>query len=304
MTKKIKLPKLNFKLPFKVVATKKVEGTASIFFGSKVPMKIEKDKIETLLELFFDKYKKLVKDVSEEQKSIQTNPLSAEFLYDFFDNISAVQQVQNGTAFTMGGNGIVHTNALPQPDDDLGIGFPDSKDVAPEIKVQKKPIEVFAELERVPNPISLIDLDKKIEILKKKQNLAAQLYTQYDIKGAIERLENRKKYEEVKEFYNKFPYTHSDKINDLLTKYNLVLKQSDLFVPEFPDDAVEIMDAYQETTKQMCGKKPTFYVIATQDCFNKKYERRDPILLVQSPFGFFWQVLGAWDSEMILLSEL
>ena len=51
-------------------------------------------------------------------------------------------------------------------------------------------------------------------------------------------------------------------------------------------------------------KKPVFYVIAEPDKFRKAYEKRDPILLVQSPFGFYWQILGAWDKEMILLSEL
>jgi hypothetical protein len=45
-------------------------------------------------------------------------------------------------------------------------------------------------------------------------------------------------------------------------------------------------------------------VIAEPDKFRKAYEKRDPILLVQSPFGFYWQILGAWDKEMMLLSEL
>ena len=38
--------------------------------------------------------------------------------------------------------------------------------------------------------------------------------------------------------------------------------------------------------------------------FRKAYEKRDPILLAQSPFGFYWQILGAWDKEMLLLGEL
>jgi uncharacterized lipoprotein len=47
-----------------------------------------------------------------------------------------------------------------------------------------------------------------------------------------------------------------------------------------------------------------FYVIAEEKSFKSAAEKRDPILLVQSPFGFYWQILGAWDKEMILLSEL
>jgi hypothetical protein len=82
------------------------------------------------------------------------------------------------------------------------------------------------------------------------------------------------------------------------------MNTSDLFVPEFPDDAIAVMKAYTEEMDKICSKKPVFYVIAEPDKFRKAYEKRDPILLVQSPFGFYWQILGAWDKEMILLSEL
>jgi hypothetical protein len=64
------------------------------------------------------------------------------------------------------------------------------------------------------------------------------------------------------------------------------------------------MKKYTNNMKKLCQKKPVFYVIAEPDKFKKAYEKRDPILLVQSPFGFYWQILGAWDKEMILLSEL
>jgi hypothetical protein len=64
------------------------------------------------------------------------------------------------------------------------------------------------------------------------------------------------------------------------------------------------MKKYTDNMEKLCKKKPVFYVIAEPDKFKKAYEKRDPILLVQSPFGFYWQILGAWDKEMILLSEL
>ena len=82
------------------------------------------------------------------------------------------------------------------------------------------------------------------------------------------------------------------------------MNTSDLFVPEFPDDAIAVMKQYTDNMMKLCKKKPVFYVIAEPDKFRKAYEKRDPILLVQSPFGFYWQILGAWDKEMMLLSEL
>ncbi len=95
-----------------------------------------------------------------------------------------------------------------------------------------------------------------------------------------------------------------EKISTLLRKYKLCLKATDLFIPTFPADAIATMKAYKETTLKVCGEEPVFYVIAEESDFKKKEKKLDPILLVQSPFGFFWQILGAWDKEMLLLCEL
>jgi hypothetical protein len=117
------------------------------------------------------------------------------------------------------------------------------------------------------------------------------------VEGLIERLENRKKWHKFKNFFNEFQNTTDEKIDILLEKYDLVMKTSDLFIPEFPDDAIEVMKKYTDNMEKLCKKKPVFYVIAEPDKFKKAYERRDPILLVQSPFGFYWQILGAWDND-------
>ncbi len=117
-------------------------------------------------------------------------------------------------------------------------------------------------------------------------------------------MQNRKKYLKHKVYFDQFQNTTDEKIDVLLKKYELVMKTSDIFVPEFPDIAIQRMKEYTEKLDEICKKKPVFYVIAEEKDFKKKYERRDPILLVQSPFGFYWQILGAWDKEMLILGEL
>lgn len=171
-------------------------------------------------------------------------------------------------------------------------------------KIKVKPIDVLNELETIPTPFTLTLLEEKIEILKDKSKLIVQNYAKREVNALIERLENRKKYKEFKTFFEGFQNTNDEKIDALLKKYSFVMKTSDIFIPEFPDIAIKSMMAYTEKMKELCDKKPVFYVIATDDCFKKAYEKRDPILLVQSPFGFYWQIIGAWDQEMILLSEL
>jgi hypothetical protein len=171
-------------------------------------------------------------------------------------------------------------------------------------KIAIKPIQVLEELEKIPTPWNLMGLDDKIEVLKHKEKLIVQIYAKREVTALIERLENRKKYNEFKEFFEQFQNTTDEAIEKLLEKYDLVMRSSDLFVPEFPDDAIKVMKDYTEKLDELCGKKPVFYVIAEPDKFRKAYEKRDPILLVQSPFGFYWQILGAWDKEMLLLHEL
>lgn len=187
-----------------------------------------------------------------------------------------------------------------------GVGSDSSEDQTSSgsQKIAVKPKDVLAELETIPTPWTLSNLDDKIEVLKYKRDLITQHYSKREVEGLIERLENRKKWGKFKNFFSEFQNTTDEKIDKLLEKYDLVMKTSDLFVPEFPDDAIAVMKKYTDNMQKLCKKKPVFYVIAEPDKFKKAYEKRDPILLVQSPFGFYWQILGAWDKEMILLSEL
>ncbi len=171
-------------------------------------------------------------------------------------------------------------------------------------KIKVKPKDVLNELETVPTPFSLLGIDSKLAVLRDKEKLIRQYYAKREITALIERMENRKKYNAHRSFFDGYQNTTDEKIDALLSKYELVMKAADIFIPEFPDDAVQAMKNYTDAMDKVCGKKPVFYVIAEEDKFQKAYKRKDPILLVQSPFGFFWQILGAWDAEMLIMGEL
>lgn len=216
--------------------------------------------------------------------------LDESFLFDFKNF---------GSMYTGSRSNFVVSGALVESTSDSESGE-NSKPA----KIAIKPIDVLDQLETVPTPWTLSNLQDKIDVLNYKKDLIVQSYAKREVVALIERLENRKKWNEHKAFFNEFQNTTDEKIEQLLDKYDLVMQTSDLFVPEFPDDAIAVMKAYTEEMNRLCGKKPVFYVIAEPDKFRKAYEKRDPILLVQSPFGFYWQILGAWDKEMLLLSEL
>jgi hypothetical protein len=252
---------------------------------------------------FFKKYFPKRKENSGELNSgFRLNSgLDDTFLFDFKNYGSMYNGTNSGMVLSSNSIGISFNGDI-----ESGENPSESQsDVAsPPKKIAIKPIDVLDQLETIPTPWTLSNLEDKIEILKYKRDLIVQSYTRREVEGLIDRLENRRKWEKFKEFFNEFQNTTDEKIDNLLVKYDLVMETSDLFVPEFPDDAIALMKAYSEKMDKLCGKKPVFYVIAEPDKFRKAYEKRDPILLVQSPFGFYWQILGAWDKEMILLSEL
>ena len=126
-----------------------------------------------------------------------------------------------------------------------------------------------------------------------------------EISSIVTRLENRKKYETVKNIFEEYPYTMTTKINEILKAHDyLKLGQVAQFVADMPNEAIKAMKSYDEGVDKLCGKKAVFYIIADKKDFEKTQTRRDPILLAQSPFGHFWQIIGAWDREMLFLEEL
>lgn len=183
-------------------------------------------------------------------------------------------------------------------------GSSQSSSMGDKVKIKIKPVDVLNQLETVPTPFTLNNLDDKIAVLRDKEDMIRNQWAKREITGLIERLENRKKFEEFRVFFDRFQNTTDEKIAILLEKYALEMHPSDIFIPEFPDEAVAIIKEYTEQTEKLCGKKPVFFVIAEEHLFQKAYGKRDPILLAQSPFGFYWQILGAWDKEMLLLGEL
>ncbi len=152
-------------------------------------------------------------------------------------------------------------------------------------------------------------VDKQIADFKAK--LAMMKDPQYDYRGSNEigsillRMENRKKYPKVKATFEKYPYTTNKRIESVLKNHDyLQIGEVSQFLADMPAEATEAMKDYNLATTELCGKKAVFYIIADKKDFKKTNSRRDPILLAQSPFGHFWQIIGAWDEEMLFLEEL
>lgn len=260
--------------------------TKGLFFWRKTK-KSESEKAEEMLQLYL-KYIPQLRKIMNEGQVMQTDGEIVGQMYDYYKNYNGTVAM---TPFAFD-NTMITVNAT-------GGAVPPKNE-----RITATPLSVMGELETVPTPFTVENLDEKIETLKDKTKLLNQRYAKEQIEGLCKRLENRKKYRDEVEFYSGFPNTTDEKIDTLLEKYKLEINTSDLFVPTFPKEAIEIMKKYTEVTKKITGETPVYYVIAEHKDFVKKREKLDPILLAQSPFGFYWQILGAWDKEMLLLSEL
>lgn len=130
-------------------------------------------------------------------------------------------------------------------------------------------------------------------------------YGQQEVASMIERLSNRKRYTKYESVYSEYPYTTNDAIRELLeNQEHLEARTVEGMLPDLPKEAVQAIKKYTNTTEQLCGKRPVFYLIAEKEEGKAVQRKRDPILLAQSPYGFFWQILGAWDKEVVFLDEL
>ena len=171
----------------------------------------------------------------------------------------------------------------------------------------------------------IADAREKLDLLpdgaKKKANgngqfegllFGGQRFAAEELHSIIERMENRLHIGEAGKIGNnaqsmldKYPHTSNALISDVLSKHShLRCKDAGEFIPDFPKEAISAMSEYNKMCQEICGKNTNFYVIADKKDFGEVSKRRDPILLAQSPFGFFWQILGAWDEEMMYLGDL
>lgn len=157
----------------------------------------------------------------------------------------------------------------------------------------------------------IADADKRLALLPQSRKNRGELmfgpssYALEEIESLKERLRNRSRISEFKDVIEKYPHTTSAKIADVVTEHkNLRCRNAEQFIPDFPIEAIDAMKEYNDMCQKICGKDTNFYVIADAKDFGEVARRRDPILLAQSPFGIFWQILGAWDDEMIYLGDL
>ena len=248
------------------------------------------------------------------------NKPAVESLYDFaqhgvlnnpeFSSFNANNYVSWGTVST----GSASVAVVPQTtpiQDDASLKTKGKKDKEKK-NITPKELHELKTLNQVDMAINCNEdyITENVAVLKDKLTFidgdsGASKYGKKELTSLIERLENRRNFGKYQNEINEFPHTTNEAISQVLDKEkHLKCKEASSFIPDFPKDAVDAMKKYEKMCLELCGKKPVFYVIADKKDFEPVNGKRDPILLAQSPFGFFWQILGAWDEEMVFLGDL
>lgn len=163
---------------------------------------------------------------------------------------------------------------------------------------------VLKEMNAPPMEIKLGQIAVKTHQLKqlikglKAKKLETAIYSK-----ALQQLVNRKIYPQVKDHVEALPITNNKLIQELIKKYKLVFRPMGGITKEMPLEVVEALDKFCQPLEKagIVFGREDFYLIAPEDWWQKE---RDPILLVESPFGNYFYIICAWDKEVDILGEL
>jgi len=186
----------------------------------------------------------------------------------------------------------------------------DTKYIEEEVEVLKQKMELLLPNKPVTKRIRMPKhLGGRIadawEIRSDSDLSGAYKYAFQEMQSMSLRLENRRQYKEFEEGFNIWPYTTNEAIAAVIKAHtHLEAENCAAMIPDLPKDAINQITAYNKLTEKLCGRRTNFYLIKEKAKKSDVERRRDPILLAQSPFGFFWQILGAWDEEVKFLEEL
>ena len=172
----------------------------------------------------------------------------------------------------------------------------------PDVRIEKKPVEVVAEI-IAPTPIlQLNDIKGQIEIVQNRLDVLRRYKGQTnDEVNAIRYLKARLKYEKYKDM---FPWavTTNELISKLLNKYKLADRSFGGYSKSVPNEAIEELEKFGKAWNKVMHEdiEPALKLITD---YTGPETKKDPILLAESPFGRWWYVLGAWDKEVQIVDE-
>lgn len=186
-----------------------------------------------------------------------------------------------------------------------------SKAKKEDLRVNKKPVEVFKEIIAEIPEMNIDNIDAHIKLVERRQKLFKELGSNSsDEDEALIFLKSRKAGIKNKTNF-RWSVTNLQKISDLLKKYHLAMVPFEQFNKTVPMEAVDELEAYLKEYQKVSDSKPVlkliiddFPVDSPEGKKQSQERKKDPILLASSPFGRYFYILGAWDKEVEIVDDL
>lgn len=166
---------------------------------------------------------------------------------------------------------------------------------------EKKPIEVVSSILTDEPKMNLDTLGMQIKTVEKRLRMLKALnVSRQDETEALAFLKARKKYKKCKDKF-KWAITTFAKIDELKKKYKVKLASIEGYYKNLPNEALEEFEKFISAYEEVRDDRPVAKLIVDDGGPETK---KDPILLVSSPFGKWFYVLGAWDKEIEYVDDL
>jgi hypothetical protein len=169
-------------------------------------------------------------------------------------------------------------------------------------RIEKKPVEIWNEIISEVPKIDLVDIDKKIKVVKRRHEFLTEEmgYGANDEKIALGFLEARRKFPKYGPLFT-WAATNMGQIDKLCRKYKVQYVDFYGYYKNVPNEALDELERFLDAWKKVRKDEPTIKLITDQ---GGPEHKKDPILLASSPFGKWFYILGAWDREVEFVDEL
>lgn len=170
-------------------------------------------------------------------------------------------------------------------------------------RIEKKPIEVVAEIIREVPVINLVDLKKQIKVVERRERLLEEELNikPNDEKLALQYLRARLVYKKYESQF-KWAVTTNELIDKLLSQYKLRSVAFQGYYKNVPMEAIDELEKFIKAWRNIVKKGEPELRLIIDD--GGKEQKKDPILIASSPFGRWWYVLGAWDKEVEYIDDI
>lgn len=174
----------------------------------------------------------------------------------------------------------------------------------PDLRVEKKPVEIVSEIVAPEPVLALTDLKRQITIVETRLKILRRFGGNIgDETMALRYLNARTKYAKYKKL---FPWaiTTEALVSELVKKYKVSVRGFGGYSRNVPIEATNELEKFGKAWEKVVDDdtlQPALQLITDYDGTETK---KDPILLASSPFGKWWYILGAWDKEVEIVDEI